>query len=108
MGDEELAAVGIRSGVGHRQHATPMTYAVAGLVFEAVTRTAAAGAFRAAALDHEIGKDAVKIQSVIEPAPGQVDEVGHGQRRLVGQQLDPDRATGGIEMGDQGHRRVTR
>src|SRR5690242_8565482 len=57
MGDEELAAVGVRAGVRHRQHATLVAHAIVGLVLEAVARAAAAAAFGAAALDHEIGDD---------------------------------------------------
>ena len=44
VGDEELAAVGVRAGVGHRQHAALVAQAVVGLVLEAVARAAAAGA----------------------------------------------------------------
>src|SRR5690606_40336972 len=57
----------------------------------------------AAALDHEIRDHPVEAEAVIEPAPGQVDEVGHGQGGFVGVQLDLDRATVGIENGVQGH-----
>ena len=65
---------------------TPRSWldAIAGLVLEAVARAAAAGALRATALDHEIRDHAVEIQAVVEAALGQVDEVGDGQRRLVG------------------------
>src|SRR3546814_8872939 len=44
VGDEELAAVGVRAGVGHRQHAALVADAVVGLVLEAVAGAAAAGA----------------------------------------------------------------
>ncbi len=37
-------------------------------------------------------------QAVIEAVLDQVHEVGHGQRRLVGEQLDLDRALGGVEV----------
>src|SRR5690606_38317598 len=43
-GDEELAAVGVRAGVGHGQHAALVGDAVVGLVLEAVAGAAAAGA----------------------------------------------------------------
>ena len=77
--------------------------AVAGFILETVARAAPAAAFRAAALDHEIGDDPVEVQAVVEAALGQVDEIGDGQRGLVGVQLDLDGAAGGVEGGDQGH-----
>jgi len=73
------------------------------LVFELVARAAGATTLRAAALDHEIGDHAVEDQAVIEAALDQVHEVGDRQRRLVGEQLDLDRALGGVESGDEGH-----
>ncbi|MNR67514.1 hypothetical protein D3C85_1915580 [compost metagenome] len=42
-------------------------------------------------------------QAVIEAVLDQVDEVGDRQRGLVGEQLDLDRALGGVESGDEGH-----
>src|SRR5690606_6138743 len=64
---------------------------------------AAAGALGAAALDHEIRDHAVEVQAVVEAAPGQVDEVGDGQWRPVGEQLDPDGAAVGIKNGEKAH-----
>src|SRR5919204_2394871 len=53
LGDEELRAVGVGPGVGHRQVAGPVEAArPADLVLEGVAGTAAAGAERVAALDH--------------------------------------------------------
>src|SRR5690606_578650 len=103
VGDEELAAVGVRAGVGHRQHPALVLHAVAGLVLEPVARAAAARALGAAALDHEVRDHPVETEAVVEAAPGQVHEVGHGQGGLVGVQLDLDRATVGVEDGVQGH-----
>src|SRR5690606_14972035 len=93
----------VRAGIGHGQHAALVGHAVVGLVLEAVPRATAAGTLRAAALDHEIRDHAVEVQAVVEAAAGQVDEVGDRQRRLVGQQFDPDRAAGGGKSGGQGH-----
>ena len=104
VGDEELAAIGVGAGIGHGQHATLMLHTVVGFVLEAVARAAATGAFRAAALDHEIGNHAVEAEAVIEAALGQVDEIGHGQRGLLRVQFNLDGAAGSIESGDQGHR----
>ena len=80
-----------------------MLHAVVGLVLEPVARAAAAGTLRAAALDHEIGDHPVEVEAVVKAAPGQVDEVGDGQRCLFGGQFDADRAAVGVEGGDQGH-----
>ena len=102
MGDEELAAVGARAGIGHRQHAGfVVTRFSAAFVLEAVAWAAIADAVRAAALDHEIGDDAVEFQAVVEAALDQVDEIGDGHRRLVGEQFDADGAAVGVEDGDQ-------
>src|SRR5438046_1583551 len=57
--DEELAAVGIRAGVGHRDGAGlefPLRVLV--LVLELITGPAHAGAGRVATLDHEVGDHA--------------------------------------------------
>src|SRR5882724_12292613 len=66
-GDEKLAAVGIGSGVGHREFAgLGMLQRSVKFVGEFVAWAAHAGAVRAAALNHEIGNDAVKNQAVVE------------------------------------------
>ena len=53
-----------------------------------------------------VGDDPMEVEAV-EPAPARL-KVGDGQRRLVGGQLDADRAAVGIEMGNQGHGRSVR
>ena len=104
-GDEELAAVGIGPGVGHREHARLGVLQLGvKLVGEFVSGTAAAGALRIAALDHEIRNHAMKNGAVVERLPGlgsfrQADEVLDRARRLVGEQLDLERAFRGIECG---------
>src|SRR5690606_36494497 len=104
MGDEELAAIGAGAGIGHGQLARGIVAQVrADLVLEAVARAAGAGAARAAALDQEIGDHPVEVQAVVEAAPGQVDEAGHGHRGLLGEQAQADRAAGGGDDGGQGH-----
>ena len=57
--DEELRAVGVRPGVGHRQRALD-DLVVVELVLEGVAGAAGAGSLRAAALDHEVGDDPVE------------------------------------------------
>src|ERR1700691_73117 len=60
-GHEELAAVGVRSGIGHRQESV-LGVLQRGMKFvgELVARPAGAGACRIAALDQEIGTHAVR------------------------------------------------
>src|SRR5699024_9330195 len=43
--------------------------------------------------------------AVVEAALGQVDEAGDGDRGLLGEQADADRAAGGGEDGGEGHGR---
>src|SRR5262249_6711679 len=65
-GDEELASIGARTGVGHGEFAC-LRVLERGMKFvaESVTRSTAAAALRAAALDHKIGNHAVKHQAVV-------------------------------------------
>src|SRR5690606_17894424 len=51
VGDEELAAVGVGTRIGHGQHAALVGDAVGGFVFEPVARAAPARTLGAAALD---------------------------------------------------------
>src|SRR3546814_21030573 len=63
VGDEELAAIGAGAGIGHRQHAGFVVAQLrAALILEAVAGVATATAFRAAALDHEIGDHAMSSE----------------------------------------------
>src|SRR4051794_13729528 len=54
--DEELRAVGVRAGVGHRQRAPDHLVAVE-LVLEGVARATGPATLGAAALDHEVADD---------------------------------------------------
>jgi len=75
VGDEELGAVGVGSGVGHGEDAGLVVPTVGlALALEFVAGAAGAGAGRAAALDHEVGDHAVERQAVVEPARGEVEE----------------------------------
>ena len=78
--DEELRAVGVRTGVRHRDRAERVL-ALHRLVAELVAGTAATGALRASALDHEVGHDAVEREAVVVALAGEPDEVVHGARR---------------------------
>ena len=57
VGDEELAPVGVRAGIGHGKGPDLVLVGVAlDFVLEPVAGAAAAAAFRIAALDHEVGE----------------------------------------------------
>lgn len=84
MADEELRTAGIPAAMRHRQHAAVVILALGrGLALNGVTRSSRAVAARTAALNHEIGYDAVKRQSVIKMALGQLYEVGYRAGRLL-------------------------
>src|SRR5215211_6859407 len=97
--DEELRAVGVRPGVGHRHGALGVGAAVefgraVDLVVEAPApgRLAAApGPLRVAALDHEALDDAVEDDAVVLALLGQQPEVLRRLRRVLLQQLEADR-----------------
>ncbi len=64
-----------------------------------VAGAAGAGALRAAALDHEVGDHAVEDDPVVEAVGGQLAEVRDRLRRVVVEQLERDRAVGGVHVG---------
>src|SRR5271168_80720 len=68
--DEKLRAVGVGTGIRHRQFAwlAHVVRRTLGLVFKAIARTTHAAAGRIAALNHEVGDDAVKDGAVIQLA----------------------------------------
>ena len=113
LGDEELAAVGVRPAVCHRQASRPVEVQV-GIEFivEGVARIAHPRACRVAALNHEIRNHAMKGGAVVitlvmldffrrwvNPvlcALGQPDEVGDSVRRLLLVELASDAAHRGV------------
>src|SRR5690606_32078162 len=69
--NEELAAVRVGAGVGHRQNAgAAVLQAWIELVRKAVPGSTGAGAERVSTLDHEIGNYPVKCQPVEKGLPG--------------------------------------
>src|SRR4051812_33126978 len=87
--DEELAAVRVRSRVGHRERAAH-DLVVVDLVLERVAGPARAGAERAAALDHEVLDHAVEAEAVVEAVCRQLAKVLHRLRRVLVEELDLD------------------
>jgi len=66
------------------------------LVAERIARAAGAGALGTAALDHEAGDHPVEDDPVVEVVAGQLDEVGDGLGGVLFEQLEVDRAEGGV------------
>ena len=113
LGNEELAAVGVGSGVGHGKAAGPVEIQVGiDLVVKSESRIAGASAGGVAALNHELGNDAVKGGVVevglvvllfhgggvgpVNGSFGEADEVGYRLWRLLLVELASDAAHGGI------------
>src|SRR5262249_27393933 len=89
--DEELRAVGIRAGVGHRENAGAVVLEVfVEFVFEGVAGAAGAGAFGATALDHKVGDHAGPFQTVVKAFAGKLLEIGDRLGRFIVEQLDAD------------------
>src|ERR1041385_7076287 len=79
-------------------------------VFEPVTRAAAAGPSRVAALDHEVGEHAMKDGAVVKFFAREKNEIVHRFRRLPGKEIAHDFSARGLEgggvlfVGIDGHR----
>src|SRR5260370_489370 len=71
-GDEELRAVRVGAGIGHREfpRLVELVRRTLGLVFELVAGAAHAGALRVSALNHEAGNHPMKNRSVIKRVVG--------------------------------------
>src|SRR3954451_1261807 len=96
--DEELRPVRVRPRVGHGQRAAH-DLVVVDLVLELVAGTARAGALRAAALDHEVGDDAMEDEPVVEALTGELLEVADGLRGVLVEQLEGDLAFAALHHG---------
>ncbi len=84
------------TGVGHRQRPAH-DLVVVELVLEGVAGPAAAGAFRAAALDHEVRDHPVEDELIVEPIRGELAEVLDGFRRVLVVKLEHDRPGAGVK-----------
>src|SRR5689334_5688696 len=93
--DEELAAVAVRPGVGHREGSGLMGLR-AELVLEGVTGTASTAARGVAALCHKARDHAVKDDAVVEAIARQEDEIVDGFGCVLWEQLDLDVALVGL------------
>src|SRR3954468_19454317 len=104
--DEELAAVGVRTGVRHRQR-TADDLVLVELVLERVAGAAAAGAGRIAALDHEVLDHTVEDHAVVKVVAGELLEVLNGLRRVLVEQLERDVSVVGVHDCRAAHRFAT-
>src|SRR4051812_4479068 len=104
--DEELTAVGVRAGVGHRERAAH-DLVVVELVLERVAGAAAAGAGGVAALDHEALDHAVEDDAVVEVVAGKLPEVLDRLRRVLVEELERDVAVVGVHDCGGAHRFAT-
>src|SRR6267143_4860893 len=93
--DEELAAIGVRTGVRHRQGAGGVL-AEHRFVVELVARAAGAGSLRVAALDDEIGDHAVELKAVVILVARQEDEVIDAVGGQLGVEAERDRPLVGL------------
>src|SRR5581483_1489941 len=99
VGDEELAAVGVRPGVGHGEAAALMLAVFAGgeFVGKAIPRPAATGAGGVSTLHHEIRDHAMKLCAIVKSIFGEEDEVVDGVGRVLWIQLADDRPARRVE-----------
>ena len=96
--DEKLRAVSVWAGVRHRKHAGHIVAQFwVKFIPEFVTRTAAAGAGRVAALGHKIRDNAVENGTVVEALAGEKDKIIHGVGNVFGIQVDDDVAFAGMQ-----------
>ncbi len=91
--DEKLAAIGVRSRIGHRQRTGFVAQWVIGqFIFESIAGTAGAATGGIAALDHEIRNDTMKANAIIEAGARQKHEIVNRLRGVFRIQIEIDRA----------------
>ena len=98
MGDEELAAAGIATRVGHGECAGRVLLLV-DLTLDLVAGTARAGTGGTTALDHESGNDTMEVESVIEAAARELGEIGDGSGGVSFEEIEVDGALAGFHDG---------
>ena len=106
MSDEELAAIGARSGIGHGKRAGRVLQVAFAFVGEFVAGAARSGALRAPALHHEIRNDPMEGSTIIKAVLGKEDEIVDGVRAIGGEQFANNIAAGCFKRGRVGFRRV--
>jgi hypothetical protein len=101
MADEELGTSGVSAGVGHGKNATVVVLiAAVQLTLDLIARTSVANTVRAAALDHEIGYDAVENEAVVKIMLGEVGKVLNGLGGIFFKEFDFHDALFGMDFCD--------
>src|SRR5688572_12746372 len=96
MRDEELAAAGVFPVERHADGAAQVRTLV-DLVANREAGAAFAVAAWIAALDHEVGHDAMEGEAVEESAPGERDEVVNRERRVSDREIDVNPAASRLD-----------
>ena len=99
--DEELAAVGVRAGIGHSNGAARV-FTFKGFVFKLIPWSAGAVTFGVAALNHEAFDGTVKNSVIVESFSSKNDKIVDGNGGLVGRKSDFDFAFFGVDDGGVG------
>src|SRR5262245_30536723 len=87
VGDEVLAAARVLPVECHA-HGAAEVGALVDLVANRIPGSALAVAARVAVLHDEVGYDTMDGDAVVEPLPGERDEIGNRQRRVEDGELD--------------------
>ena len=78
MGNEKLATIGARAGIGHRQFSGLIVSELcSALIFKTITGATRTGTQWTTALDHKVINDAVKGEAVIETTLCEIDKICH-------------------------------
>jgi hypothetical protein len=97
MGNEKLAAVGVRAGVCHRDNTSFVReWITDNFITKTIARAAASASGWVATLNHEVFDDAVEGQAVVEAFSYQKDEVVNGQWGVLGIEIKFNRTAGGF------------
>src|SRR5262245_48719166 len=90
--NKELRAIGIASGICHRQNTRFIMLEGQGtpLIIKLVTRTSSTSPGGVAALDHKAVNDAVERGVIVEAVAGQKDEIIDSDGSLLSEQLHRD------------------
>jgi hypothetical protein len=97
VSDEKLAAIGVRSGVGHGENSClGVLQRAVDLIGKTVSWATRTGASWVASLNHEIGNDAVKCHAVVISTLSKIEEIGGRDRDLRCEKPGIDVADAGV------------
>src|SRR6185369_14462640 len=89
MHDEELAAVRIRTRIGH-SHRPSLILPLKRLIGKLITRSSYSRTFRLSALTHKAGNRPMKDSLIIKFFAREENEIVHGYRGSLGSKIDHD------------------